>query len=650
MGGFVGIYPVDGSAPVDVDVLVRQTDTLAHRGPGRGTVHAELGLGLGQRQLDSGDLPRERLPLWDSERRLIVALDGHLFNQRDLRAVLEQRGHRFHTDAEAEVIVHAYREWGEACAARFRGPFALALYDRKTRDLFLARDQIGRKPLYVYRDEKRLVFASELKAIVEDFSIARVLDPASLVDYFVYGYVPAPRSVFRGISKLSAGHLMVACGSRFAIRQYLDLDFSRPDETLEGPSSVERVLGELRDATRCRTTGASQLGVLLSGSPQSALVASLASEQLSEPISTFNIALTDGGGERARRARELAKRLGAEHIESSIDVEAEGMLEWLGNYHDEPLSDPASVASYLMSARAKQRVRVVLSGHGGDEGFGGESRCLLPLMAQQSGRRVPGFARRRLERSLEGLGQRAEYLPRSLRDRAVWAAASGSPERAYFLSMSSGGPERVLLPEFLVGVEGYDPFDHVGRLADQSNVQEPLARLQYVDLRLAVADDVLPRLDRGAMAHALDVRTPLLDHKVIELVAQLPSRLKYDRGEKNIVLRRAAASLLPGLGFGEELGPEHGPPLVPVSSWMRFALKQAVQNVLFGDLDGSSGLLCTRVLRRLWYEHQIGLCDHGRVIWRAFAFELWARRFLSHSSSWTSLPAGALPSELAPIV
>ncbi|MCK6547879.1 asparagine synthase (glutamine-hydrolyzing) [Myxococcota bacterium] len=631
MCGIVGVFHFDPTRPVDRALLVRQTDTLVHRGPDDGGVWVGQGVGLGHRRLAIIDLDGGHQPMWDVEDRIGVVFNGEIYNYRELQRELEQKGHVFRTGSDTEVIIHGYREWGDRCVERFRGMFAFAVFDRKNRTLFLARDRLGKKPLYWYRDRERFVFASELKAIVADLSIPRVLDPQAALDYFAYNYVPGPRSIFRNIHKLPGGHALLVTADGVAEREWWDVDFSRPDTTLDLDSAASALTEALARAVGLRLRADVPLGAFLSGGVDSSFVVALMAGQLDRRVKTHTVGFGEGAFDERPFAREIAERFHTEHTERVVDVEDTGVVDRLAWYFDEPFGDSSAVPTYHLSASTRAHVTVALSGDGGDESFAGYRRYVFAMREHGVRRHLPGLVRSAVVAPLASIYPKADYLPRYLRARATLTNVATTHERAYFLSLTQKTYPRYLDDGFLAGLAGYDPYGHFERHFARARTDDPLARLQYVDLKTYLADDILVKVDRASMAHALEVRVPLLDHEVVELAARMPSSLKLDGAETKRVLKHAAARLLPErtrtrpkMGF-----------TIPLAAWLRGGLRGRAEAAFFDRPGGASGLVDVRGLRRLWYEHQLGVADHSTALWSLLMFEEWARRFAS--------PYAALP-------
>jgi len=639
MCGLVGVYHFDKDRPVDRDRLIAQNDTLMHRGPDAGAVWVGKGVGLGHRRLSIIDVAGGLQPMWDAEKRVGVVFNGEIYNYRELNQELQARGHRFQTNSDTETIIHAFREWGDACVERFYGMFAFAVLDRETRSLLVARDRLGKKPLYYYLDDDRLVFASEMKALLADPTIPRALEPTAVVDFLAYKYVPGPGSIMQKISKLPAGHLMVVKDGRHNIRKYWDVDFSQVDPQWK----LEDLEGELSDAVKLRLRSDVPLGAFLSGGVDSSLVVAMMARQMDQAVKTHTIGFTEEQYDERAYARDTAELFHTDHVEKVVEVDAVSVIDRLSWFYDEPFADSSALPTYYLCQATRERVTVALSGDGGDESFGGYRRYTFALAEEAVRSRVPEKLRKSILSPLGRIYPKADYLPQYLRAKATLTNLGTSFDRAYFLSLTQRDYPKMLSGDFLGGMRDYDPFIHFEKHLSNANTQDPLARLQYLDLKTYLCDDILVKVDRASMAHALEVRVPMLDHRIVERAARLPSKDKIDGRETKIALKQVARKVLPPRVFDrKKMGFT-----VPVPEWLKGGLKSRAESVLFDKSGGQSGLLDGAGLRRMWYEHQLGLSNHAMSLWSALMFELWYRRFLgSERGTSPQLPRAAKPTEV----
>lgn len=625
MCGIVGLFHFDRHRPLDRGLFFRQNDALSHRGPDDGGVYLHDGVALGHRRLSIIDVAGGHQPMWDPELRLGIVFNGEIYNYRELRQHLEARGHHFRSHSDTEVILAGFREWGAACVEHFVGMFAFAILDRVERTLFLARDRLGKKPLFWWRDDSRLIFASELKAILLDPSVPRLIEPTAVLDFYAYGYVPGPGTIFRDVHQLPPGHTMLVGHHGVSQHQYWDVDFSSVDEASNLQQNAQRLIETLTDAVKLRLRSDVPLGAFLSGGVDSSLVVALMAGQLDRPVETNTIGFTESEYDEREYARETAELYATQHHERVVAADAASLLDDLSWFYDQPFGDSSAIPTFRLCQATREQVTVALSGDGGDESFAGYRRYIFALAEDEVRRRVPSVVRQGVVGPLARLYPKADFLPRPLRAKATLTNVATSLERAYFLSLTQKTYPRVLSRDFLRGVEGYDPYVHFERHLSRAGTKDPLGRLQYVDLKTYLVDDILVKVDRASMAHALEVRVPLLDHRVVELAARMPTRYKLRGSETKVVLKAAAEKLLPK----RILEREKRGFTVPLPEWFRGPLRETAEGVLFDRVGGYSGLVDTDGLRRLWYEHQLGISNHATMLWQVLMFEAWARRYLS---------------------
>ncbi len=640
MCGIVGVYHFDPTRPIDVDLLVEQNESIAHRGPDDGGFYAEAGVGIAHRRLSIIDLKGGFQPMWDAEARVGVVFNGEIYNFRELRKELEGKGHRFHSDSDTEVILHAYRAWGSAAAERLHGMFALAVFDRQRRTLWLARDRLGKKPLYYYRDEHRVIFASELKGILTDRTVPRTIEGSSVLDYFAYNYVPAPKTILAGIHKLPAGYSMLLDGERMVQQRYWDPTF-REDSSLELEPVAERLLEEADASVKERMVAEVPLGAFLSGGVDSSLVVALMARASEEPVKTHTIGFEEAAHDERSYASQTAELYKTEHHERVVKAEAASILDDLSWFYDEPFADSSAVPTYHLCRTTREKVTVALSGDGGDESFAGYRRYAFALGEHRVRSMLPAPFRKHVLAPLGRMYPKADFLPRPLRAKATLTNLSVSHDRAYFLSLTQKTYPRFVERDLQRSLRGYDPFHHFERHLKRAP-KDPLARLQYVDLKMYLCDDILVKVDRASMAHALEVRVPLLDHEIVEMAGTLPAALKLHDGVSKRALKRAAQKLLPDsvlnrrkMGF-----------TIPLPEWFRGDLRDLTEQTLLHDKG--TGLLNRRGVQAMFSEHQRGIGNHATVLWSMLMFERWAARHMSATASDPVRPRPCRPTRRKP--
>lgn len=629
MCGIAGVLDTRGR-PADPAVLRRMCDRLSHRGPDAEGFHARGPVGLGHRRLSIIDLAGGAQPLANEDGSVWVTFNGEVYNFGELRGPLEAAGHRFATHSDTEVIVHAYEEYGERCVDHFRGMFAFAVWDARRRRLFLARDRLGKKPLFYTVADGQFVFASELQGLLAHPAVRREVDPTAVDDYLTYGYVPAPKSAFRGVFKLPPAHTLtldLSAGGEPAIpkvARYWRLAYE-PKPEVDEREAVEELARVLTEAVRLRMVADVPLGALLSGGVDSGVVVALMSGLSARPVKTFSIGFDERAFDELPQARLVAERYRTDHHELVVRADALEILPTLVRHYGEPYADSSAVPSYYVSQLTRRHVTVALNGDGGDECFGGYERYLGMLVADRY-RRLPWLVRRGVIEPAAALIP--DSLPRRNRlrqaKRFLDGAARGPVER-YTRWVSYFGPERkrtLYAPGFAAAVARHDaPAWLAGLFAEAAGVAAtPLDRVLAVDVRSYLPEDLLVKMDVASMANSLEARSPFLDHRVMEFAARLPARLKVRGRTQKYLLRRLAGRLLPAANLGRrKMG--FG---VPVGEWMRGRLRPLVEDTVLSARAAARGYFRAEEVSRLCREH-FGGKDHSSQLWALLWLELWHR-------------------------
>ena len=619
MCGIAGIYLRDRERAVDAELLRRMTDVQTHRGPDGSGIHLGPGYGLGHRRLSIVDLADGTQPMGHDG--LHVTFNGEIYNFLDLRRELEDRGHRFRTRCDTEVLLHGYREWGEALPERLYGMFAFAIVDERKGTLFAARDRIGKKPFhYALLGDGDLYFASELKALVAHPAVARDVDPTALGQYLCLGYVPDPRTIYRGVSKLPPAHAMTVEGGHVRLRRYWSVSFAEPDRRSEA-ELAEAVLEQLDDAVKIRLMGDVPLGAFLSGGIDSFAVV----ESMSRVGSGEVVACTmgfEGGGRLDERehARAAAQACGATLYEDAIRPEDMLDQDWFATTYDEPFADSSAIPTYHVSRLARQHVTVALSGDGGDESFAGYRRHVFDLREN----RIRGLLPSGMWAALGALYPKFDFLPRWLRFKRTFQNLARDPAEAYARSVSMALPEEIrplLRPAWREA--GEDPLEPVRTAYANCDGPDALARCAAADYATYLPGDILVKVDRASMAVSLEVRAPMLDHRMIELAARIPARIKLADSRTKAFLRRA---LRGRLGDAALTRPKQGFSL-PAKQWLKGTVGDALEVALGRpELDD---FVDTERVRRLLAEHRSGLRDHTTILWSISVLERFRARWLA---------------------
>lgn len=626
MCGITGLFDTNGASPVDGAVLQRMNDAQFHRGPDEGSLHIEPGVGFGHRRLSIIDIATGQQPLFNEDGSVVVIFNGEIYNYQELIPELQAAGHRFHTKSDTEVIVHAWEQWGERCVERFRGMFAFVLWDRNRQTLFMARDRLGVKPLYyALLDDGTLLFGSELKSLLAHGGLRRDIDPLAVEEYFALGYVAEPRTIFRLAKKLPPAHtLAIRRGEPVGEpREYWDVRF-----TLDNPTSTEDACAELvhrlQESVKLRMIAEVPLGAFLSGGVDSSAVVATMAGLSNGPVNTCSIAFDDPRFDESQFAQRVADRYRTNHCVETVQADDFDLIDTLACLYDEPYADSSAIPTYRVCQLARKHVTVALSGDGGDETFGGYRRYRLHLMEDRMRSTLPAGIRQPLFGLLGRVYPKADWAPRVLRAKTTFEGMARSSVEAYFHSVSIlRGPMRARLfsdslKRELAGYSAFEVFDfHAGR----AGTDDPLALIQYLDLKTYLVGDINTKVDRASMAHSLEVREPLMDHKLVEWLATLPSALKVRGQEGKFLLKKAMEPHLPNdvlyrpkMGFS-----------VPLAQWFRGPLKQRVRDAVLGERLASTGWFNRPYLRHLVDAHQAGTSDHSATLWTVLMFEAFLR-------------------------
>ncbi|HMF51957.1 MAG TPA: asparagine synthase (glutamine-hydrolyzing), partial [Candidatus Saccharimonadales bacterium] len=583
------------------------------------------GIGLGHRRLSIIVLAAGHQPMSNEDGTIWVVFNGEIYNFPELRDFLISKGHTFKTQSDTEAIVHLYEEVGEDCFRSLRGMFAIALWDGRNRKLVLARDRVGKKPLYYYCDDSKIAFASEMKAILQVPGVPREIDEEALADYFSFLYVPAPKSIFKHIRKVRPGHYLVVSEKGLRECEYWDIKFSQVrDASVE--EWCENLLDTYREAVRLRLMSDVPLGAFLSGGVDSSSVVALMANLVDHPVTTCSIGFEEKEFNEIEYAREVAGLFNADHHERIVRPDAVAILEKLVWHYDEPFADSSAIPTYYVSQVARERVTVALSGDGGDENFAGYRRYYFDRRENALRAVLPAATRGPIFGTLAALYPKADWAPRIFRGKATFENLARSPIEAYFRSVSALRPElkaQVLHPELLQQLGGYDSLDVLRYYYDKADTKDPLSRIQYVDIKTYLTDDILVKVDRASMAHSLEVRAPILDHKLMELAASIPSSLKLRGTSGKFIFKKALERILPKnvlqrrkMGFA-----------VPLAKWFRGELKDFAHSAIFAR--NQSAFLNEDTVKQVWREHQGGLRDRSTELWTMLMFRLWEKQFVT---------------------
>lgn len=625
MCGIVGIFDVRGTAEIDRDLLARMNESQFHRGPDEGGLHTEPGLGLGHRRLSIIDLSSGQQPMHSADGNVVLTYNGEVYNFPELRRELTDLGYGFRTHCDTEVILYAWQAWGEACVERLRGMFAFAIWDRPAQTLFLARDRLGVKPLhYAQLANGQFIFASELKALQQHPQLPQQIDVTAVEDFFGFGYIPDPKTIYSGVYKLEPGHCLTIRRGRqpWQPRRYWDVQFTA---TAAGSADdlARELIERLREAVRIRMVADVPLGAFLSGGVDSSAVVALMAGLSAEPVNTCSISFGDPKFNESEFAAQVAERYHTRHRVEQVAADDFGLIDQLARLYDEPYADSSALPTYRVCEMARKQVIVALSGDGGDENLAGYRRHRWHTYEERMRGLLPAALRVPLFSTLGRVYPKLDWAPKCLRAKTTFQAIGRDAMAGYFHGISMM-PDDMRDQLFSAGMrsqlQGYRAVEVFRRYADRAP-EQPLSMVQYLDLKTYLPGDILTKVDRASMAHALEVRVPLLDHKLVEWLATLPPDLKLHDGVGKYIFKKALEPHLPAdILYRPKMGFS-----IPLSAWFRGPLQQQAREALLGDRLRATGWFADGFLQRMVDQHQSGQRDYGVQIWALMMFESFLR-------------------------
>ena len=624
MCGICGKVLRDTARRVDGADVEAMRDTMISRGPDAGGVHLDRYAGLGHRRLSIIDLEASVQPMSNENGTVWIVFNGEIYNFVELRKDLLARGHQFRTAGDTEVIVHLYEEYGVDCVSRLRGMFAFAIWDARTDTLLLARDRVGIKPLYYALNDQAFLFGSELKALVADkhFRATRQIDAEAVHSYLSFLSVPDPACIYRGVRKLPPGHTLTLRHGAIDVQRYWNVAFEE-EEGVAGEAWEARLLELMREAVRIRLVADVPLGAFLSGGIDSSTVVALMAGLMNRPVKTFSIGFSDKAFNEASDAKRVAKHLGTDHTELILaPAEARFVIPQLVEHFDEPFADASAIPTYYVSKLAREQVTVTLSGDGGDELFGGYPWRQVRPWYQRHLSRLPLHVR-------SGIRRMTGILPNGLRG-TNYLRRIDIPYERYILDAMAVFDEadrrRLYSPHFADVVAGVDPYQHQLPNFAGSAGRGWEARMMEYDLKTYLPNDVLTKVDRMSMRASLEARVPLLDHRLVEFAAKMPSRLKIRGGVSKHILKQVMAPYLPA----EVLQKQKQGFSVPLGTWLRTELREDILDTLRGG--NRHGFFNRRFVDEITDAFFKGDDSRNYQVWTLYAFDLWHRNVYGASA------------------
>lgn len=627
MCGICGIINHQRDRVVEQHEIQAMCDAIIHRGPDEEGQYLNGPAGLGMRRLAIIDLSSGQQPIFNEDRTAAIVLNGEIYNHLELRRELEARGHLFRTHADTEVILHAWEEYGDSCPTYLNGMFAFAIWDERQQRLFIARDRLGKKPLYYYHDGHRLLFASEIKAILQVPGVPRDIDPQALDHFLTFEYIPAPLSIFRAIRKLPQGHWLKLQEGRLEVRRYWSLQYSaspRPEAEL-----AEEFVALLRDAVKIRLMSEVPLGAFLSGGLDSSAVVAMMSQTAASGVKTFSIGFDNATYNELPYARAVARHFGSEHYEEIITPDAVRLTERIVRQLDEPLGDFSVFPTYMVSEMARKHVTVALSGDGGDELLGGYETYIAERMARRYSR-LPRWLRQGLIEPVVGLLPPTEkkkgFINKSRRFIEGCRLPADLQHVRWMIFLQEAEKQLLYSQGLQEALAGRDPYDFIRSAFSASGSPVPLDQQEYVDIVTYLVDDIMVKVDRMSMAVSLECRAPFLDYRVVEFCASLPAHLRLNGKRSKYLLKTALTGILPA----EILNRRKEGFSIPIKSWMKEELRPMMLDFLSPQALQRTGCFEPGHVERLVREHLEGRENHSHRLWALLMFQMWHHEYMTN--------------------
>lgn len=625
MCGIAGKYNLN-EEPVSPELIKRMCDKLIHRGPDDSGIYVDRNIGLGHRRLSIIDLSElGRQPMTSQDKSLWIAFNGEIYNFQELRKDLISKGYTFRSNSDTEVIIYLYQEYKEKCVDYLRGMFAFAIWDKNEERLFLARDRIGKKPLFYFFDGKTFIFASEIKSILNDPTAQKEINFEAFYDYFKYLYIPHPKTIYKNIYKLEPGHYLICSKNGVECREYWDVSFANLSVKNENQIADE-LLSLLTQSVRLRMISDVPLGAFLSGGIDSSGVVALMASQQTKPVTTCTIGFDSKQFDEIEHARRIANKFHTDHHEFTVKQNVQEILPKLAYHFDEPFADSSAVPTYHVSNIARQQVTVALAGDGGDENFAGYEKYFYDDVENRLRSRIPGQVRRTIFPTLSNLLSRGNHSFFQ-RGSTLLNTLSHESDYGFYLTNSefnNGVWDKLINEDTKKQIGDYDPFSVTQYYYHRADTDDHLLKILYTDLKTYLPGDILVKVDRMSMANSLEVRAPILDHLVIEFAASLPPALKYNHGEKKYILKKALERVVPQ----ENLHRKKMGFSAPLADWFRGELKEFAHSYLFAKKAGLNNFFQPDKLQEVWELHQAGIKNSAPILWSLLMFELWYQEFM----------------------
>ncbi len=616
MCGIAGILSFKPHKNIEQALLEKMNNAQQHRGPNDQGYYNQCGVGLAHRRLSIIDLAGGHQPIFNEDDQVVVVFNGEIYNFQTIAEQLKTLGHTFKTHSDTETIVHAWEEWGVDCLSHFNGMFAFALWDNNKQELFIARDRIGEKPLHYAITGDDLIFGSELKVLKQHPNCPRELDPEAIEDYLTLGYIPDPKCIYKNVYKLQAGHyLHIKKSDKTTVKQtqYWDLPWNEASYPNEETSN-EELIKKLKDAVNLRLVSEVPLGAFLSGGVDSSAVVAMMSQLQQKPVNTCAIGFDVPEFNETDFAQLVADRYKTEHRVEIVNHEDFDLIDKLTQIYDEPYADSSALPTYRVCEMAKKHVTVCLSGDGGDEIFAGYRRYKFHMQEERARNKIPFSIRKPLFSSLGKIYPKADWAPQFLRAKTTFQSLGMSSAHAYLNSMSKlrqDERQKLYSKSFKQKLNGYNSVKVFDQVLKGKTFKDPLKMIQYLDFKTWMTGDILTKVDRASMAHALEVRVPMLDHTFIEWAFKVPSTQNLKQGEGKASLKSALEPHLPHDNlYRKKMGFS-----IPLAQWLRGPLKDKLEKVLQSSSLQNLDIFEQTQLEKLNQQHQSGQSDHSASLW-----------------------------------
>lgn len=627
IAGFTRFHQTTG----DNNTLLRMGDSIAHRGPDAHGEYINDNVGLCHRRLSILDLSEAgNQPMFSKDGNLTLVFNGEIYNFLELREQLEQEGYHFHSHTDSEVLLALYEKHQEKCLELINGMFAFAIWNEQEKELFIARDRLGKKPLYYFWDKERFIFASEIKAILQAENIHKEVRPDAVYDFFCYQYVPDPKTIFKNIYKLEPGHAMTVNKEGLSTKKYWHLSFiTNHDKSQQ--EHIDTLKDILNDETKKRMISDVPLGAFLSGGVDSSAIVALMAGNSEKPITTCSIGFDSKKYDEVEFAKSVAEQYKTDHHELTVKANVHEHIENIIQYFDEPFADPSSIPTYFVSQLAREKVTVALSGDGGDENFAGYEKYQMDVTENKLRKLFPRFIRVGLFPTLSKVLSKINFGPCKKASSLLYTL-SKSPAYGFYLSnafMHDRTWEFLAKDELKHQLKDYHPSSITEQHYQNCDAEDHFGKILYTDIKTYLTGGVLTKVDRMSMANSLEVRSPILDYKIVEHAAQMPTHLKYNKGEKKFALKQAFSTELNNdILYRKKMGFS-----VPLATWLRDDIKDLAEKLLLTSEAALYQFFKPSSVELFWHQHQAKTHDHSTVLWSMITFEIWWSTYMKENTN-----------------